>query len=297
MAEPSGSRLRAALFRLLPGLAVWVLFAAAAHELIHRALPPPGPVPGPGVVDLGMQLFAVTVAALALLAVRRQRHGITIRVLVATTIWVALILFGHHLTHLDIAETRQTLATLREAMGMGALLGSAAMLAVLLGLPFVPSVEMGLLMMAVFGRDGAIAAWLATITGLSLAYAAGRYMPVDVLRSWLIRHGLPTTSPGGGSVFDAWLRRQDSGPANGVSRRLARFLLGHRYLLFALLINMPGNSLLGGGGGIALVSGFARLYRWPWFVLTVALASLPIPLLVFFGLVRVEDWLAALGSG
>ncbi len=122
-------------------------------------------------------------------------------------------------------------------------------------------------------------------------------MPVDVLRSWLIRHGLPTTSPGGGSVFDAWLRRQDSGPANGVSRRLARFLLGHRYLLFALLINMPGNSLLGGGGGIALVSGFARLYRWPWFVLTVALASLPIPLLVFFGLVRVEDWLAALGSG
>ena len=47
--------------------------------------------------------------------------------------------------------------------------------------------------------------------------------------------------------------------------RIATFLLRHRYLLFALLINMPGNSVLGGGGGIALVSGFARLYRWPPF--------------------------------
>ena len=55
--------------------------------------------------------------------------------------------------------------------------------------------------------------------------------------------------------------------------------------------------MLGGGGGIALMSGFARLYRWPWFILTVALASMPIPFLVFFGLIPVEDWLAALGGG
>lgn len=297
MAEPSGGRLRTVLFRLLPGIAAWALFAVAAHELIHRILPPPGPIPGPGLRDLGLQVLPVTIGALGLLALRRQRHDITLRVLLATVIWVALILFGHHLTHLDVAETRQTLTALREAMGMGALLAGAAVLAVLLGLPFVPSVEMGLLMMAVFGRDGAIAAWLATITGLSLAYAAGRYMPVDFLQSWLARHGLPTASPGSGSVLDTWLDPQDGGRAKGATRRLARFLLGHRYLLFAVLINMPGNSLLGGGGGIALVSGFARLYRWPWFVLTVALASLPIPLLVFFGLVRVEDWLAALGNG
>lgn len=63
---------------------------------------------------------------------------------------------------------------------------------------------------------------------------------------------------------------------------------------FAAPINIPGNSVLGGGGGIALATGFRRRYRWPLFILTVAVASLPIPLLVFLGFVEVDRWLAAL---
>ena len=178
---------------------------------------------------------------------------------------------------------------------MGALLASALMLAVLLGLPFVPSVEMGLLMMTVFGREGAVAAWLATIAGLSLSHAAGRYMPADRVHHWLDRHGLlPADSDPGESPMAGMLERLRLSGRKGY--RIATFLLRHRYLLFALLINMPGNSVLGGGGGIALVSGFARLYRWPPFLLTVAIASLPIPVLVFFDLVRVDEWLAALGG-
>jgi hypothetical protein len=178
---------------------------------------------------------------------------------------------------------------------MGALLASALMLAILLGLPFVPSVEMGLMMMTVFGREGAIAAWLATIAGLSLAHAAGRYMPADRVHHWLDRHGLlPADRDPGESPMAGMLERLRLSGKKGY--RTATFLLRHRYILFALLINMPGNSVLGGGGGIALVSGFARIYRWPLFLLTVALASLPIPLLVFFGLIRVDEWLAALGG-
>jgi hypothetical protein len=180
-------------------------------------------------------------------------------------------------------------------MGMGALLASALMLALLLGLPFVPSVEMGLMMMAVFGREGAVGAWLATIAGLSLAHAAGRYMPANRLHRWLVRHGLlPADRTPGKSPMTYLLERLHLSVKK--SHRIGAFLLRHRYLLFAALINMPGNSVLGGGGGIALICGFSRLYRWPLFLLTVALASLPIPLLVFFGLIRVDEWLAALGG-
>lgn len=272
---------------------IWLAFILAAHEAVHRLLPVKEAVPGPGLTTLGLQTMAISPAVLLLIILRQPRHFVTLRMVLATVIWVGLIVAGHYLSHLDAPAIRQTLADLHEAMGMGALLASAVALAILLGLPFMPSVEMGLMMMAVFGREGAVAAWLATIAGLALAHAAGRYMPVEWLRHWMERQGLMSAdSSDGQSPMLALMDRMHISPQRG--HRLGAFLFRHRYLLFAALINMPGNSILGGGGGIALVSGFTRLFRWPHFVLTTALASLPIPLLVFLGFVEVDRWLAAL---
>lgn len=279
--------------RLAVSGAIWAAFILIAHEVVHRFLTVTEKVPGPGLTTLGLQAMAISPAVLLLLALRQPRHFVTLRMVLATVIWVGLFVAGHYLTHLDAPAIRQTLSDLNEAMGMGALLASAVALAILLGLPFVPSVEMGLMMMAVFGRDGAIAAWLATIAGLTLAHAAGRYMPVERLRHWMERQGLmPVDSDEGQSPMLALMDRMHISRQRG--HRLGAFFVRHRYLLFAALINMPGNSVLGGGGGIALVSGFTRLFRWPLFLLTVALASLPIPLLVFLGYVEVDRWLAAL---
>jgi hypothetical protein len=47
-----------------------------------------------------------------------------------------------------------------------------------------------------------------------------------------------------------------------------------------LLLNLPGNAALGGGGGIAMMSGFCRLFTFAGFVTTVALAVAPMPLLI-----------------
>ncbi len=295
MQDTSGVSRRAALARLALTVAVWGLFVVAVHALVHRLQFDVGPVPGAGLRTLAAQAAAVTASTLILLAALRPSHFLGLRAILATAIWVVLIVFGHYLSHLEFVDIRATLTALREAMGMGALVAGAVTLAILLGLPFVPSVEMGLMMMAVFGRDGAVAAWLATIAGLSLAYAAGRYMPVDWVRPGLERHGL--LDPGTGSEKSILARFVDrTSGSNTRRRRVAAYLLRHRYLLFAVLINTPGNSVLGGGGGIALLSGFARLYRWPRYLVTVALASLPIPLLVFFGFIEVDAWLAALGG-
>lgn len=280
--------------RLLISLVAWLVFVIVAHALIHRFPHEIGPVPGRGLATLALQAAAASLGAIGVIFAIHPLHVVRIRSMLAAVVWVTLIVFGHYLAHLPVPEIRETLAVLREGIGMGALLASAAMLAVLLGLPFVPSVEMGLLMMAVFGKGGALAAWLATIVGLSLAYAAGRYMPADAISQWLARQGLAVPRADGpvpGPALQAALAGSRFGR---IGERLGSFLLRHRYLLFAVLINMPGNSVLGGGGGIALVSGFARLYRWPLFILTTALASLPIPMLVFLGLIRVEDWLSAL---
>ena len=57
-------------------------------------------------------------------------------------------------------------------------------------------------------------------------------------------------------------------------------LVRHRYVALAVLFNMPGNFLLGGGGGIAMVAGVSRLYSVPGFLVTVAIAVSPVPLAI-----------------
>jgi hypothetical protein len=70
--------------------------------------------------------------------------------------------------------------------------------------------------------------------------------------------------------------------------RFRVYLVRYRYLMLALLFNLPGNSVLGGGGGIALICGMSRLFHWKWFVLTVILVTAPVPLLAFLGLIQLE---------
>jgi hypothetical protein len=46
------------------------------------------------------------------------------------------------------------------------------------------------------------------------------------------------------------------------------------------LINMPGNSLIGGGGGIAMAAGYSRAFSYPAFLACAAVAVAPVPGLV-----------------
>jgi hypothetical protein len=48
----------------------------------------------------------------------------------------------------------------------------------------------------------------------------------------------------------------------------------------AILFNLPGSALVGGGGGISLAAGISRLVTYPQFLITTALAVSPIPIAV-----------------
>jgi hypothetical protein len=63
-------------------------------------------------------------------------------------------------------------------------------------------------------------------------------------------------------------------------KRLLPLLLRYRYLALAAALNIPGNYLIGGGGGIALFAGVSRLYSVPGFLITIALAVAPVPMAV-----------------
>ena len=60
------------------------------------------------------------------------------------------------------------------------------------------------------------------------------------------------------------------------------FLLDHRYLTIAALLNLPGNALIGGGGGIGLIAGMSKIIPFYCYVLVTAVAVAPVPLFMFF---------------
>ncbi|MGR3540436.1 MAG: hypothetical protein ACU0BS_03290 [Hasllibacter sp.] len=150
----------------------------------------------------------------------------------------------------------------------------------LLALPFMPGVEVGLVLLAGFGAAAAPFVWAATVLGLTLAYLVGRTVAparvaamFDLLAMHRASRALRDVAADDGAARRALI-------VGALPPRLAAAVLGHRHVMLALLLNLPGNALIGGGGGIAGMSGLTRLHRpWP-FVLTVALAVAPVPLAV-----------------
>jgi len=63
-------------------------------------------------------------------------------------------------------------------------------------------------------------------------------------------------------------------------KRIIPALLKHRYLAIIVVLNVPGNAVIGGGGGIALFAGMSGLFTFPRFLASVALAALPVPLII-----------------
>ena len=74
--------------------------------------------------------------------------------------------------------------------------------------------------------------------------------------------------------------------------RYVPLLLRHRYIALAVVVNIPGNVIIGGGGGIALMAGISRLYTLPGFLIAIAIAVAPLPLaILLFGEDVLSGWI------
>lgn len=152
---------------------------------------------------------------------------------------------------------------------------------VLMAIPFMPAVEIGFSMLVIFGGKIALLVYASTILALTLAYALGRLIPARLAvrifgllglarAQGLVRHLAPLS----GQERLAFIERE--------SRvRLVPHVVRHRFVMLAVLLNLPGNVVVGGGGGIALLAGMTRLFPFPTYLITVALAVAPVPLLIF----------------
>jgi len=153
--------------------------------------------------------------------------------------------------------------------------------AVLIAIPFVPGVEIGLSVLAAGGAEIAPLVWLATASGLMLAYMVGCTLPL----AWLHRVLLDLRLTGAAEIVARFEALPPKGRVACVQTLLPRkycgWIVKYRYVNLAVLINIPGNSVIGGGGGIALISGLSGMFRVPLTMLTIALATAPVPLAIW----------------
>jgi hypothetical protein len=55
-------------------------------------------------------------------------------------------------------------------------------------------------------------------------------------------------------------------------------LLRYRYVALVVALNFPGNVILGGGGGIALLAGLSGMFSFPQYLIATSVAALPVPI-------------------
>ena len=155
----------------------------------------------------------------------------------------------------------------------------------LISIPFVPGIEIALSLMVIRGPDVVIWVYAATIMGLMLAFLAGRYLPYthlhNIFRDLRMKRAcelLDTIQP--------LSRTQRLGTLkNRVPTFLRPFLIEGRYALIGIVLNIPGNALIGGGGGIFLVAGLSRLFSTGWIFITLMIATAPVPVaILIFGI-------------
>jgi hypothetical protein len=151
--------------------------------------------------------------------------------------------------------------------------------AVCMMLPFMPAIELGLLLLAMLDIQGVVWLYLVTVLALTISYGIGRLIPVSMLKKlfeYLNFHRAVDLLCCAGECGE---KEQIDRFIEQAPKRLVPFLLRHRYCVFAVAINTPGNMIIGGAGGIAMMSGFSRIYGFGRFILTVLIAVSPLPIL------------------
>lgn len=210
----------------------------------------------------------------------RRRWRILFIVGLVVAFIVCVNLFARWLGHQLKIEVRPS----NDHMIHGIIIISLIIYTILIAIPFVPSVEVGWGLMLLLGADLAPLVYLFTVVGLTVSFLGGRLIPESRLQIFLGDLSLKKASR-----LVEKLKTLDTEQRLSMllSRAPAKFipnLLRHRYLAIAVALNIPGNTVIGGGGGISLAAGMSRLFGSWRFVLTLAVAVAPLPLLiVIFG--------------
>lgn len=150
----------------------------------------------------------------------------------------------------------------------------------LMAMPFVPGIEISLALLAAFGSDVAMVLYAATVVALATSYLIGRLLPVRLIAMLFGGLGLHRAEDLVLRLKPMSRKQRLETLTSHAPKRIVPTLLKHRYIAVAVMLNVPGNSIIGGGGGIALMAGISGLFTFPRYLAVVSLAVLPVPLAI-----------------
>ena len=150
----------------------------------------------------------------------------------------------------------------------------------LMALPFVPGMEISIALLAAFGHQVAILIYAATVAALAISYLIGRLVPTRLIASLFESFGQHRAVSLVRRLEPLSAEQRLEALIAHAPKRFVPTLLKYRYIAIAVALNVPGNAVIGGGGGIALLAGISGLFTFPRYLAIVSLAVLPVPLFV-----------------
>lgn len=213
---------------------------------------------------------------------RASLAGTALRMAVRVAVIGAVAYVAHRLIAVAMTLADQLPTAGAEAMVTAMLMTALLVYALLIAIPFVPGAEIGLALLLLRGASIAPAVYTATLLGLSLAFLIGRLLPeasiVRLLSDLRLRRAAALVAGQAGLPPAERLARLEA----RLPKRFARPMLRYRYLCLGLLLNLPGNVFLGGGGGLMMLAGLSRLYLPRQTLVAIAIAVLPVPLMIWW---------------
>jgi hypothetical protein len=268
-------------------LIAWLVAIVYVHHYVHMFQTDLGHLLSTPLLQVSTAIIGLTALFYLIILSLPFSHAPGWRGITIMLIWAVLVVLGHALTHLGVENAQSLMNEAQNAIGPLGMLLFVAVYAVALAMPFVAGVEIGFLLIAVFGVKGVIIAYAGTLVGLSLAFFAGRFLSPRMLDAVLRKLGASENS----GTLDEAMNRVLRGGRHDILGKLGMLMLRYRCLTLAILLNCPANAVIGGGGGIALLGGISRDISYTRFFLTIALAVAPFPILVLLGLMNVAPML------
>lgn len=217
----------------------------------------------------------------------RPRRGWrpSLRLIIVLSVLCGVALGLYFAGHEAIAWVK---ATIEHTRTPATLITLSVVYALLLAIPGVPGLEVGVVIIALFQELGIFVMWGCTVVGLNIAFLLGRRLPRARLEQLLKpkdldESKLPDFVLGETDTITLVLERNAVG--RWLLRRTGRPGGWRRYLLIGALLNMPGNFIIGGGGGIGMFAGTSHDLNWAPFLLTTVIAAAIIPTLALTGFV------------
>jgi hypothetical protein len=199
---------------------------------------------------------------------------------VVAAAFVLIYLIGQYVTDLVVRQFDLVMHVRSEPTFHRLIMLSSAVYVVLMAIPFMPGAEIGISMILLLGPRICLLVYVCTVVALIPPYLMGRLIPARYCARFFQFVGLTRAQELMERIEPLSRSERQAYLLANAPTRFGPFLVRHRYLALAVLLNVPGNIVIGGGGGIALVAGLSGLYSVPRYCLTIALAVAPVPLAV-----------------